>query len=123
VRTETEINKKSGWPAMSAAKSSIHQRRKSSRGGVIEGLSSVMNYEITIDAGRALQSNFHEYPPVRMNQLPAEIEVHFLRPTIPHWTRRTRLAPGSSSRLQRHLRRHRQPHRSLPLAKHGFSWA
>jgi isoquinoline 1-oxidoreductase beta subunit len=46
-------------------------------GGVIFGLSAAAFGEITIAAGRVQQSNFHDYPVVRMNQAP-QIEVEIL---------------------------------------------
>jgi isoquinoline 1-oxidoreductase beta subunit len=48
------------------------------QGSVIDGLSHLMNYEITFERGRAVQSNLHEYTPLRMAETPAAIDVQFL---------------------------------------------
>ena len=43
------------------------------QGGMIEGMSQ-MQWEITIANGRAAQTNFHQYPPVRMAQAPPKLK-------------------------------------------------
>ena len=48
------------------------------QGGMGFGLSAALVSELTLQAGAAAQSNFHDYEVLRMNQMP-EVEVHIVK--------------------------------------------
>jgi isoquinoline 1-oxidoreductase subunit beta len=92
------------------------------QGGVIDGLSEAFGQEITIEAGRARQSNFNNYPLLRHADAP-RVHVDFvvsdnpptglgepsLPPAIPALTNAIFAVTG-------------QRVRSLPLSNHDLSW-
>lgn len=52
------------------------------QGSVIDGLSTAMGLKITFENGRVEQTNFHQYPIVRIDKAP-EVDVHFLDTDYP----------------------------------------
>jgi isoquinoline 1-oxidoreductase subunit beta len=50
-------------------------------GAIVYGITAALNTAITIDKGRVMQANFDTVPPLRMNETPAKIEVHFVPST------------------------------------------
>jgi isoquinoline 1-oxidoreductase beta subunit len=53
------------------------------QGSIIDGLNAAWRQELDIQKGRIVQSNFHEYPMLRMPDAPRAIEIHFVKTDNP----------------------------------------
>lgn len=53
------------------------------QGGIIDGLSELMDQEITVENGRVVQTNYHQHKMVRLTQAPPVIEIDYLKSDNP----------------------------------------
>jgi isoquinoline 1-oxidoreductase beta subunit len=53
------------------------------QGAILDGISAAWFQKITIERGAAAQTNFDDYPMLRMNDSPRLMEVHFVKSTAP----------------------------------------
>ena len=95
--------------------------RAQMEGGIGFGLGAILHDEITLTDGTVDQSNFHDYLPLRMNEMP-KVEVHIVpssadptgvgEPGVPP------IGPAVANALYRLTKKRI---RSLPMAKHELN--
>jgi isoquinoline 1-oxidoreductase beta subunit len=114
------------WAAIDIGRQIVNTSRARNlvEGGMVEALSHMMNWEITIENGSVVQRNFPEYNPTRMSQAPRNTEVQFilsdnnptglgepsLPPAIPAVT--NAIFDATGVRIRR-----------LPIANQGYRWS
>ena len=94
------------------------------QGGMIDGMSELMQQEITVEQGRVVQTNFDKHGMMRIAQAPPEIEIHYLKSTFgPTGLGEPALPPILPAVANAIFAATGDRVRQMPLTKLGYSWA
>ena len=92
-------------------------------GGIGYGLGAVLHNAVTLKGGRVEQSNFHDYQPLRINEMP-EVEVHIVASTeAPTGVGEPGVPPIGPAVANAVYKATGRRIRALPFALHGLSAA
>ncbi|MEP6733652.1 MAG: xanthine dehydrogenase family protein molybdopterin-binding subunit [bacterium] len=93
------------------------------QGSVLDGIAQALGQEITIDKGRTVQSNFHDFALLRHAQM-VPVEVHFVKSTVPPTgLGEPALPPVVPAVCNAIFAATGKRVRSLPLSKHDLRWS
>lgn len=92
------------------------------RGGILDGLSAAWLQEMTFSKGQAQQTNFHQYPMLRIDAAPP-IDVQFIESDVqPTGLGEPPLPPIAPAVCNAIFAATGKRIRSLPIRHHDLSW-
>jgi isoquinoline 1-oxidoreductase beta subunit len=93
------------------------------QGSVLDGIAEALAQEITIEGGRTVQSNFHDFPLIRMSQAP-QVEVYFRKTDFaPTGLGEPALPPVIPALCNAIFEATGKRIRSLPIKHHDLTWS